>query len=179
VQKVSVTPAGRTSAVAALVAVALLLAACGGGDEPDVTSKASSGAGQLSAQVASFDLVADRSGRFIVGLLEGNQGRLVAYGSVELTFRFVGDRTGDSGGGSKQSASGRFLPIPGQRVAADARGPRFVAPSEARGVYGADDVTFDRPCFWQVEARADIAGENFDGGSGIRGRGAIVRSRPR
>ncbi len=52
----------------------------------------------------------------------------------------------------------RFLPIPGQRIDAAAPGPRFVEGSEAIGVYGASDVGFDHPGFWQVNATATIEG---------------------
>lgn len=147
------------------LAVSLMAAACGGGDDkPDVTAPSkSAGAGTLSAQVASYDLVSGRTGRFIVGLLEGDQRRLVAFGTIELRFAFLGEHGSDRPSVDPTApVTARFLPIPGQKIDPAARGPRFVSGSEGIGVYGAEGVTFDRPGFWQVRARAMIAGKTLD-----------------
>lgn len=81
-------------AAAAMFAVAVLTAACGkGGDGPAVVKEGGADASsETAAQVASYELVAGRSGRFIVGLLAADQSRLVAFGTVQLRFAHLGDR---------------------------------------------------------------------------------------
>ena len=151
----------RMTAAAVLATAALLTAACGGGEQKKATDdEPDRGRPQgLAAQVASYDVVAGRTGRFIVGLLAGDQTKLVAFGTVQLTFRFLGTRGSDHPSGTPTPpVTARFLPIPGQHVDADGPGPRFVEASEGIGVYGADGVTFDRSGFWQVEANATIDG---------------------
>ncbi|MBW3643364.1 MAG: hypothetical protein KY447_10665, partial [Actinobacteria bacterium] len=129
---------------------ALLVTACGGSElGADVGGKGPTG-DDIVAQVASYDLVAGRSGRFIVGVLAADGTRLVSFGSVELRFSYLGAsarRVDSVQAGPVVTAS--FLPIPGQRFDGAASGPRFVEPSEAVGVYGAPDVLFDRAGFWE------------------------------
>ncbi len=147
---------------AAMFAVAVLTAACGkGADGPAVVKEGGADASsEMAAQVASYELVAGRSGRFIVGLLAADQSRLVAFGTVQLRFTYLGDRgTAKPGGPEGPAVTARFLPIPGQEIDPAASGPRFVQGSEGIGVYGAPDVTFDRPGFWQVSASATIEGK--------------------
>ena len=144
------------------LALALITGACNSGDnEPDVPATGGGGgrSRELAAQVASYDLVAGRAGRFIVGLLANDHSRLVAFGTVELSFAYLGERGGTSPAGPPTApVMARFLPIPGQRLDANAGGPRFVEGSEGTGVYGAPDVRFDRPGFWRVTATATIDG---------------------
>ena len=151
----------RVSRVAALMmGVALVAAACTKGDEPDVrvADTASDGQG-IAAEVASYDLVAGRTGRFIVGLFAADKTRLVGFGTIQLAFAYLG---GGQGGGADEAAGEpvevRFLPIPGQDLDADAPGPRFVSGSEAIGVYGADGVSFDRPGFWEARISLTVDG---------------------
>lgn len=132
------------------VAVLLVLAGCarGGGPPPPPQP------GDLVAQVASYELVAGEPNRLIVGLLT-NENRLVAGGEVEFAFTFLGDE------GSPQNepageATGTFLPLPGQEGTTFPERPSIVSPAEARGVYRAEGVTFDRPGFYRVEVRADL-----------------------
>lgn len=148
-------------AAAVVLAMAVLTAACGkGGDGPAVVKEGGADAStETAAQVASYELVAGRSGRFIVGLLAADQTRLVAFGTVQLRFAYLGDRgTGKPAGPEGPAVTARFLPIPGQEIDPADSGPRFVQGSEGTGVYGAPDVTFDRPGFWQVSASATIEG---------------------
>lgn len=146
---------------AAMLAMAVLTAACGkGADRPAVVKEGGADASsETAAQVASYELVVGRSGRFIVGLLAADQSRLVAFGTVQLRFTYLGDQgTAKAAGPEGPAVTARFLPIPGQEIDPAASGPRFVQGSEGIGVYGAPDVTFDRPGFWQVSASATIEG---------------------
>ncbi|MGH8983126.1 MAG: hypothetical protein ACRDY6_04545 [Acidimicrobiia bacterium] len=127
----------------------------GGGDDP--------GAGlEVSAEVASFDLAANRDERFTIGFFAADN-RVLAYGDVTLRFGFAG--TADA---PEQEitpgppADARFLPVAGQDVDADRPGPRLVAPSEARGVYGAGGVHFDRAGNWIVTAQGEFDGREFE-----------------
>ena len=85
-------PAGRLSGMLVIaVAAAILSAACSkGSDRADVEGQAGAwSSGEIVAQVASYDLVAGRRGRFIVGLLSADKSRLVAFGTVEMTFAYL------------------------------------------------------------------------------------------
>ena len=84
----------------------------------------------------------------------------MAFGTVKLRFAYLGERRAAKPAGPESPAvTARFLPIPGQQIDPSASGPRFVHGSEGIGVYGAPDVSFDRPRFWQVSASATIGGK--------------------
>ncbi|MGQ0434005.1 MAG: hypothetical protein ACT452_16560 [Microthrixaceae bacterium] len=141
--------------LAVTLAFALMAAACGGSDT------GSSGARQrddaIAAQVASYDLVAGRTGRFIVGIYGSDRTRTVAYGTVTFQFAPVNDRAADpTKPGPEVEAT--FLPIPGQALDPNQPGPRLVGAAEATGVYGAPEVTFDQPGFWEVTVHATLDG---------------------
>lgn len=140
----------------------LVAAACAdnGGKPGARAGGASSDAGEIAAEVASYDLVAGRTGRFIVGLLAADKTRLIGFGTVELSFTYLGTRRQPTGDASPTigPVKAGFLPIPGQHVDANAPGPRFVSGSEATGVYGAYGVRFDRPGFWQVRVGLTLDG---------------------
>jgi hypothetical protein len=146
--------------VSALMVIALLAvaAACGGSDD----GSGDAAADTISAEVASFDLAAGRDERFTVGFFAGDN-RVLAYGTVTLRFAFAGTPEAPQ----KQAVAGSpveasYLPVAGQDIDPDAPGPRLVAPSEARGVYGATGVRFDRPGIWAVVAEGDAGGEPFE-----------------
>lgn len=146
----------------ALLGAALVAAACGGPDrrpDPEVGGAEASRA-DVVAQVASYELVAGRTGRFIVGVLAADESRLVSFGTVDLRFSYLGTRQrplkpAEPG----PTATASFLPIPGQDVDPAAPGPRFVDASEGVGVYGASDVRFERAGLWEVAVAAAIDGE--------------------
>ncbi len=148
----------RLGILAAFTALAVLAAACGSGDTEDSSSTRPGDPG-LVAQVASYDIVAGRSGRFIVGLLASDKTKLVAFGTVELAFSYLGTkeaRLERPEPGPTVTAS--FLPIPGQRLDPAAPGPRFVEGSEGTGVYAARDVRFEPAGLWEVRATAALEG---------------------
>jgi len=149
--------------IALATAAVLITAACSSGDNrPDVQVKDGGigRGGELAAEVASYDLVAGRTGRFIVGLLAGDHSRLLAFGTVELTFTYLGERDASAPAGPPTApVTARFLPIPGQRLDHGGPGPRFVEGSEGTGVYGSNGVSFARPGFWRVAVTAIVDGQ--------------------
>lgn len=162
------TPAGprrRLFPIIALMgAMAVVTAACvTSTDKAAVVKEGRDNASsELAAQVASYDLVAGRRGRFMVGLLAGDQSRAVAFGTVELRFSYLGNKAAARPAGRESPAViAGFLPIPGQHTDPAATRPRFVQGTEGTGVYGAPDVGFDRPGFWQVSAAAAIGGRRM------------------
>jgi hypothetical protein len=152
---------GRHPLVAILALVAVVAASCSGdSDSPDVDVAGSDPAGGgLAAQVAGFDLVAGRSGRFLVGVFSVDRERGLAYDRIDISFEHV-----DEAGGKSKSAipptdtTAEFLPIPGQPAARSESGPALVPGSETIGVYRARDVQFDEPGFWQATITAEVDG---------------------
>lgn len=119
----------------------------------------SAAAPEIVGAVASYDLVAGRTGRFLLGLTAADNQRLVAFGTVNLRFHY----TGPTGTPLPRplpgpSATADYNPIPGQQLDPDATGPRLVDPSDAIGVYRAVDVRFDRPGVWDVTATIPLGG---------------------
>lgn len=143
----------------AVLVAALALASCGGSDaQRSAGSTPSTNGKGLIAQVASYELVADRDQRFIVGLFSNDLG-MVSFGTVEVAFSYLG--TSEEPGEAErrgEPVTAEFLPIPGQELSGAATGPRYTSPAEARGVYGVESVRFDAPGFWQVEVTAELGG---------------------
>ena len=163
--KLSVPVHARAIRRALVLAVAssLVAAACGDGTG-DTASSASSApsttaAEGVVAQVASYELVADREQRFIVGLFSNDAG-MVSYGTAELTFSFLGpegEPLDEPVAGPQATAT--FLPIPGSQAGGGNSAAQFTSPSEARGVYGVDSVRFDDAGFWEVSVAIEIDDE--------------------
>lgn len=88
---------------------------------PSTTEPAPSG---LVAQVASYDLVAGRDQRVIVGLQSDKAAKLVSFGTVELAFGYLGtSEAPEDPAVAGPVVTARFMPVPGQRVTAgEARG---------------------------------------------------------
>ena len=147
----------RTAAQLVMAAALVLgVSAC---SEP--SSTADSGGG-LVAAVASYDIVANRPGRFLVGLYTADQSRTLAYGTVTFAFTYLGDREESAPVNPPEFGpiEASFLPIPGQDLpaATASNPPELVSGSEATGVYAAAEVGFDRPGFWEVVVTADVEG---------------------
>ncbi len=145
----------RTQDGALWLVLAVAAAACGGGSDDTSSAFSTNAEGEVAAVVASFDLAVGPPSRFLVALLDADR-RSLAYGRVELAFAYVG-ASGAPAEASGPTARGTYLPIPSTETAAPATTPRFLLPSEGRGVYAAD-VAFDRAGFWEVEVRADVDG---------------------
>jgi hypothetical protein len=140
--------------LALLAAFGLLAAACTGSDGPQPSPTES--APSFNAEVASADLFVDSPQRFLIGLLAGDADgiRYLSYGDVDLRFAYLGDGTSTPVAGPTATAT--YVGAPG--TGTDGTTPTLTQPSEARGVYQAEDVTFDQAGTWQVTARADVSG---------------------
>ena len=148
----------RNLLVPLLLALGAVSTACRS-DEPDVAVGRDAGrAPGLVATVASYDLVAGRPGRFLVGVLAADREKVAAYGAVDLAFEFRGTKAAPAPRQPGPRATARFLPLPGQRLDLATPGPRLVEGSEAMGVYAAQGVGFDRAGFWQVTVRTTLDG---------------------
>lgn len=145
----------RIQTLALGLALGLLAAACTGSNGDPSPTVAPSGP-SFNAEVASADLFVGTPQRFLLGVLAGDSAgiRYLAFGDIDLRFAFLGDGTSAPVAGP--SATAAYLPTPGTATGGGGA-PTLSAPSEARGVYQADAVTFDEAGTWQVTARAEIA----------------------
>jgi hypothetical protein len=129
--------------------VALGACASEGGTTPGST--ATDQPAGVAAAMASSDLYVGAPQRVSLGLILPDQ-RLLSFGSVDLAFSYVGTAQEPVEPQRGPSAVAVYLPTPG--TPDEPGGPRPTLPSEARGVYQAEDVTFDRAGFWQVDVTA-------------------------
>lgn len=145
----------RAPAVVLSLALALLAGACSSdGEGGDATPTASGARAQVVAIVASVDLWAGDPQRVSVGLVT-NGNELVSYGTVDLAFSYIGTSDEPVEPQPGPTATATFIPTYG--TGADVGDtPAITLPSEARGVYEATGVTFDRAGFWQVTVSADV-----------------------
>ena len=148
----------RFRVLATALTLAFLSVACtsGGEDPPTPTGSTSTTQDQLSAIMATTDHYVGAPQRVGLGLVFAD-GQLVSYGSVDLRFSYVGTVDEPTEPQPGPSASAVYLPTPG--TSDSGTSPAVTQPSEARGLYVAEDVTFDRAGFWQVDVIADVAGE--------------------
>ncbi|GBC86448.1 hypothetical protein HRbin12_00437 [bacterium HR12] len=146
--------------LAPLLALGIMAASCGG---PGGTTSGGTGAGatpptpqrsDVVAIVASVDLYVGAPQRVAVGLVT-NDNRLVSYGTAELAFAYLGPagQPGEPQPGPRATAT--FVPTYGTETSGADR-PAITLPSEARGVYEASGVTFDRAGIWQVRVGVDV-----------------------
>lgn len=116
----------------------------------------------IVAEVATYQLVAGRSGRLLVALLTGDD-RWLSFGSVGMAFSYLGDGTATpSPDIVVPETSAAFLPIPGSPEG-DGGPPTLTAPADGRGVYAIERITFPKAGYWQVVARGQLReGSRFD-----------------
>ena len=153
----------RRYAFALVAALAVLVAACGGGDDGETAAPTTTEGrgGGLAAQVASYDFVAARAQRFIVGVLDDGGQELVGYGTVDLAFSYLGTREEPrQPPTSGPTVEADYRLVPGEGSSADTSGPRVISSSEGRGVYGADDVRFEQAGLWEVTVSATLEGRD-------------------
>jgi hypothetical protein len=139
----------RLSGLAAVLA--LLLSACSNapGGSPAASNGASPSGGGIVAEVASYQLVADHPGRLIVALLAADN-RWLSFGTVQMSFAFLGDGKASPPPGIKVAAtSAKFLPIPGTPSGAG-KAPTLTEPADGRGLYGVEPITFPAAGYWRV-----------------------------
>jgi len=166
----------RITVVALGALLTLLVAACGGdsgGETPGDDPNADTGGGslQLSAEVASYEIVAGESSRFLLGLFTPNG--LVSCGQVPLSFSYLGTEAApeeavpDPGMDTPAHfvlvpQEGGPLPSSEDLDAAAAKEPEITAPDQVRGVYQATDLIFDQAGFWEVSVDVTLG----DGSTG-------------
>jgi hypothetical protein len=141
--------------LASVVALGLLTAACGSGNEAasEGSDSPTPAAQQLQAFMASTDLYTGTPQRVSLGLVFGD-GNLVSFGSADFAFSYVGTADEPTDPQPGPAAVGVYLPTPGTPEGSGR--PAVTLPSEGRGVYRAEDVTFDRAGFWQVQVTVDV-----------------------
>ncbi len=110
----------------------------------------------MQAVVASVDLYVNAPQRFAIGLVFAN-GKLVSFGSVGFQFAYLGNPQQPIAAQPGPSATAGFIPTPGMPLGAGSP-PTITDPAQARGVYEAEQVTFDSAGIWQVLATARIDG---------------------
>jgi hypothetical protein len=148
----------RRSTLCVLLLIVALGAACSSSSDLGgnaATPAASSGT--LNAEVASGDLVAGDPQRFLIGVF-ASDGRLLSFGEVALGFSYLGTQEQPAPSAPGPSARASFLPTPGTPDEPGASAA-LTPPSQGRGVYQADGVTFDRAGIWQVDLTAEVASE--------------------
>jgi hypothetical protein len=118
----------------------------------------------IVAEVASYQLVVNQPGRLLVALLSADN-RWLSFGSVGLSFRFLGDATGSPSAGSATAmpsstaplpdTTAHFLAIPGSPEG-QGQAATLTLPADGRGVYAVESITFPRAGYWQVAAHGDL-----------------------
>ncbi len=109
---------------------------------------------KLSAETASFDLVAGKNDRLMVGLGD-IAGNVLTGGSVEFRIRPAGE--GGGAGTWSTAVPARYIPVPG-RPSSTATTPSLTSPSTAVGVYSTGPITVPTEGFWEVEINAGKLG---------------------
>jgi hypothetical protein len=138
-----------------VLAASVLLASCTSGDDGMGEPSPTRPGAQLAVAMATSDHYVGAPQRISVGLILPDQ-RLVSFGSVDVTFSYVGTAAEPLEPQPGPSAVAVYVPTPGTADATS--GATATLPSEARGVYQAEDVTFDRAGFWQIDVTAEVEG---------------------
>ncbi len=145
----------KPSTIAGLLVTVLTATACSKSSPPADVSPPS-GANAMQAVVASTDLYVNAPQRVLVGL-PFSDGTLVSYGTVSFAFSYTGTAASSSGPQPGPEATATYVPTPGTPDGGGS-GPSETQPAQARGLYEATGVTFDKAGFWQVDVTADVAG---------------------
>jgi hypothetical protein len=152
--------AGQAGTVVSVL-VALALVGC----SPSVvgpTPTSAVHADAIVAEVASFELVANKPGRLLIALITSDN-RWLSFGTVDLRFTYLGDAvTSAPAGISADNTTGRFLAIPGSPEDVGQQ-PTLTAPADGHGVYAAEPITMPRAGYWEVVAVGRLAdGTTFE-----------------
>lgn len=141
-----------------LAALTVLAAACSSGGDGPPTPEPAPQSGQMVAQVGSYQHLVGQDNRVLVGLIAPDGEHLVTFGTVDLRFAYVGTADEPVEPQPGPEATATYLAVPGTREDPGAGAPTQSLPSEARGLYAATGVAFDRAGFWEIEVVADVAG---------------------
>lgn len=142
---------------------ALVLGACGGGGDgsSSAPTTTTAKAGELIAQVASYDLAAGRDQRVIIGLqTSGDDARLVSFGTARFAFAYLGTKQAPSTTPVPgPTVDARWIAVPGQQLPTTLPAePRLAEPSDGIGVYAAEPVRFDRAGYWRAVVTVSLDG---------------------
>jgi hypothetical protein len=137
------------------VLLAALAGACTSSEGGDSAARPPGSA--MRAIMASTDLYTGPPQRVSVGL-PLDDGRLISFGTVTFSFSFLGTGGGQASPAPGPTATARYVPTPGTPEGGGGGSPRITQPSQARGVYEATGVRFDRPGYWRVAVAADVDG---------------------
>ena len=147
----------------ALLGLALVAAACTGGDEPEPSEAPSSSpagdASTFSAQVASSDLAAGSAEPVQIGVFSSTADagvQLLSFGDIDVAFTYLGADGGQQPAAGPTTSAG-FVPAPGND-AAEGDGPTLTNPSDVAGVYVTPDVTFPEAGIWNASVTASVDG---------------------
>jgi hypothetical protein len=148
--------------VTSIALAAVLMAACTGGGEGGNGSSREA----LVAQVVSYDLAVGRPARLLLGIGTG-QNLFVSGGEVDVALTFLGEEgaTGRPEPVGEETAT--FLPLPGEEGPFPGM-PTAAPASNARGVYVIEEISFDRPGFYEAEVSAEIDGDTRTGTSAFQ-----------
>jgi hypothetical protein len=138
----------------AFVVLALVASACTSGGSPDPTTPPPSQ--QASAEMASTDLYVGAPQRVGVGVFFANND-LLSFGTAHFAFAFTGTAAAPTKPKPGPEATATYVPTPGT-PAGIGQSPAVTPPSQARGIYQAENVIFDRAGFWTVTVTADVKG---------------------
>jgi hypothetical protein len=148
----------RSGRVVSMALLVMSLAACAAPTSTPVPAPSTSD-GAIVAEVASYQLVARQPGRLLVALLTADN-RWLSFGSVGVSFGFLGDAAGSASPGivvgtttapdvAMADSTAQFLAIPGSPEGSG-REPTLTLPADGRGVYAVASITFPKPGYWQV-----------------------------
>jgi hypothetical protein len=154
-------PSSRPATIAFNVALACAFIGCAGSGPAPTPSPPGQG-NVIVAEVASYQLLANRPGRLLLALLTGDN-RWLSFGAVDMQFSYLGEGSGaPTPQAAPAPALARFLAIPGSPEG-DGLQPTLTAPADGRGVYAAEPVTFPVAGFWQVAASGRLGdGSRFE-----------------
>ena len=109
----------------------------------------------IVAQVASYQHVVNQPGRLLIALMAADN-RWLSFGSVELSFTYLGTRAASPPPDVKMAdTTATYLPIPGSPEA-NGRAPTLTFPADGRGVYAVEPITFPRAGYWQLVAQGEL-----------------------
>lgn len=147
-----------------LLPALLLVSACGGGSKDDTdaaptSAPARGGSGAFEAAVASYEVVAGKTSRLIVGLFTPDQ-EVISFGSVDFELAYLGPM----GKPQPEKPFGEtikadFYPLAGQGDLEDPGKPTIVPRSKGAGVYQAKELVLPDAGVWKVTVTAKVDGK--------------------
>ena len=140
----------RRRLLLSMLVLATLAVSCSGGKQGDNKTDIS-----FSAQMASTWHHVGAPQRVEVGVVasDTNGLRFVTQGTIEMGFSYLGT-DGSSQPVAGPTATASYVPVPGT----DASGDAPALTSGARGVYEAEDVTFDQAGVWRATLSFEVDG---------------------